>query len=263
VDTTLTVEAEGSVAEVVGSMDEFNLMGDEAAMQAFAASDKDASNSLDWRYYRKADGGITLAPGWPVQMANYVMKGMVCLPQYGGYPNGFTRNVPIEMPNGQVAYLRNWRSNLNPYLPLLYKGGAKEFTAKQLLQMGWHRNPPLKGLKFPQLKKVAFTDIECPTCHKQFVDCPSLQIDGKHNLQRHESVAHRETASQSNQARLTAGAMEQLSEPMRQIFVAMLERQNRTDELLARLIERVAPETPVVEVTPGTRKLPASASKGA
>ena len=150
---------------------------------AFITFDDD--KSFPWMYYRKPDGYITIAPGWPQEIANNLDAGWQPLTQYGKFKASSMDGT--------------WRITTEPYRGLFEKGGAREFTLAQFLEHGWHRKSPY-GVKFPQFVNVVIPDdVICTQCSKPF-----LKIS---DLTKHESVAHKQVAQQEQLSRSLATAM--------------------------------------------------------
>lgn len=168
--------------------------------------------SFTWMYWRKTDLDIVAAPGWPTEFRRQVVKGMVPLAKYGEFlPDDPERGINV---------------NRDAYSRLLAQGGAEEFSVKQVLEMGWHRNPPKnkrgQPYEFPQLPEE-ITEYPCSFCPKVLLS----EVDRR----RHESIAHKEISSQSQLARLLGEATSgQIAPAMADMFKMMLENQARLEE---------------------------------
>ena len=109
-------------------------------------------------YWRKPDGWIVAAPGWPQEYAKRVRQGWEALPQYGTFTPG------------QVSKdIRGIRFNphLEPWRVICQKGGAKEFPLEQVIAFNWHLAPPYKEVELPQLEGVEVDVLDCPECNVQ------------------------------------------------------------------------------------------------
>jgi hypothetical protein len=170
-----------------------------------------------WMYWRipertDAQGNVQHArivgkPAWPVEFMRQVRKGMQPLPEYGEF---FPEAVKYK---GQA-----WQYQSNPYRLLLLKGGAKEFSVGQLVELGWHRKPPIKGIEFPQLAGLTFEDHVCATCRKVYKSVEDLQA--------HESIAHATLSSHKALGR-------QLAEATQGVVAGSNESMARALEMLA------------------------------
>lgn len=134
-------------------------------------SDAASIGGFPWMYYRLPNKGafkesgrghwITTGPGGATPQgrrdsgsySTYLRKGMTPITKYGY----------IEPPTRAQAYL-------DQYLPILRSGGAVEFPVSQVIAFGWHRVPPIRGLKFPQYEQVKgnVKAFQCEACGQPF-----------------------------------------------------------------------------------------------
>lgn len=123
-----------------------------------------------YQYYRKADGWITTAPAPLFDEERMRDKGATPLPQYGMYNQE-------QLGDGMRPLLAN------RYRYILEKGGAHEFTAEQIIELGWHKRCPVPGIVFPQLEGVTLDDFKCPYC-------PNRLFYTDSGLLRHTQAMH-------------------------------------------------------------------------
>lgn len=109
-------------------------------------------------YYRKADGWIVGAPGWPMEYAKRLRQGWTPLPQYGQFTPGAesrdTRGVPF------AANREGWRVGFQRNADAF----AREFKPEQIIAYNWHHTPPYKEVAFPQIEGMDIPSYECPEC---------------------------------------------------------------------------------------------------
>lgn len=216
----------------------------------------DGNKSDPWGYWRKPDG--------------WIVTGQFSAHEYiGKQRRGFR---PFE--NGP-RFVMTETYRRQGFRPFLEAGLAKEFPLAQILEAGWHRKPPVvngKPVVFPQIRRDAegrvlvpnsdgvdepLDEQTCPVCRKVYLST--------HDLQRHESVAHKETSTQNQLARLmtnaTAGQMAPTNEAMVEALKtlatvvqgiseqqsAIQERQAQAEERFLAVLERIGtPAAPVV-----------------
>jgi hypothetical protein len=114
------------------------------------------ASGYPWQYYRRPDGWIVCAPGGagPSGKRNtgaysrYVSSGWQPIDAYGPCPVPTSTSLAVTM------------------APLLRRGGEKEFPVDQILEYGWHINPPYVGLSFPQIDKIyeSLKHFACEEC---------------------------------------------------------------------------------------------------
>lgn len=162
------------------------LSHEEAAQLAPLATDKLTFNKA---YWRRPDGTIRLGEYWPVELMRNLSLGRQPLLQYGEFNERDLRGDP-------------WRV-------LFLRGGAKELPLSQVLELGWHRNPPRydeagnlnrrgKPVVFPQLdsdeaRALIAQEEKCQYCHKTYLN--------RESLTNHQRVAHRDVSQQASLAR--------------------------------------------------------------
>lgn len=160
------------------------------------------NKSVPWGYWKKENGAIVTGQFTPNEYIHNLKQG------WTPYENG-------------PRFLMTETDRRQGFRAFLDAGGAKEFPLRQILEAGWHRKPPVvngKPVEFPQLRRDAegrvlvpnaegvdepLIEPTCPVCRKIYLSI--------HDLQRHESVAHKDTSTQNQLARLmtdaTAGQM--------------------------------------------------------
>lgn len=176
-------------------------------------------NPFPWGYWRAANGWIVLGQYGPFEFMRQTRKGLTPLGANNGYRDQevqFLLNTPEYQPN-------NYRLG-GKYAKLLQAGGAKEFPVDQIVELGWHVEPPLiqaasgqwVPVVFHQMEGVEVFQYECGVCGKK--SYALTNAEAKKKLRAHESIVHKETSSQSELARLlteaTAGQTTPLNERM-------------------------------------------------
>ena len=156
-----------------------------------------------WQYYRRSSTGdhaswIVYAPGGANDrgqrdsgsFVQYMTKGMKPITGYG---NCSPPSAYHELGPGA------------PFVPMLERGGAREFPASQVLTYKWHLDPPLKGCVFPQYEAVKdrVRHFECEDCDRYdmwmldddmetgmacFRHLRSNTNDGRHEYSRREAT---------------------------------------------------------------------------
>lgn len=121
------------------------------------------------------DGWVVEAASFYPNRVHYEEKGFVFLDRYGQFLPGAPRDASPDSYNGTDANGAFWNPTTEPWRRILQLGGAREFPICQLIEFGWHRNPPYKGLRFPQLEKVKITDLDCPECRRSFASLNPAQ----------------------------------------------------------------------------------------
>ena len=109
-------------------------------------------NAAFYTYYRCPNGEIQYRPSDQAHRAMYREEGCESLTQYGSFE-------------------WNWISCKNPFNQLFLQGGAKEFPLFQVVEFGWHKNPPKvynelgsHVVVLPQLEGQDIPDFSCPYC---------------------------------------------------------------------------------------------------
>lgn len=144
-------------------------------------------------YYRQPNGDIWVERTSKIERTNFIEEGWVPLPSYGAFDMAHT-----------------WSSN-HPFETLFQFGGAKEMSVKQIMEMGFHFNPPLvvacgkaqtekhnhnsdcylgaRRVMFPQLRGLQLEGpFPCSYCANHTL--ASLEA-----LNQHMSVMHRDETS--------------------------------------------------------------------
>lgn len=120
------------------------------------------SGGFPWGYWRKKDGRVITGPHVDYNetlLRTYVRKGYTPLSRYGKLPT----------PGSRVPCCPQFNQKDNQYHVLLANGGAGELSVGQVLDAGWHINPPVihnKTISFPQLAGVEVESVECAECDK-------------------------------------------------------------------------------------------------
>lgn len=199
-----------------------------------------------WMYWRipertDDDGNyqahrIVGKPAWPVEFMRQVRKGWTPLPQYGEF---FPERITYK---GQ-----SWFYQQSPYRLILLKGGVHEFSREQILELGWDRRSPIKGLEFPQLEGEPVVRHECSVCHKKY-----LTVE---DLQSHESIAHATLSSHRALGR-------QLAEATQSVMAGSNEQMAKAFELLAGAIGNIGARLDDIDkrLSPTTSRAPRGAA---
>lgn len=186
-----------------------------------------APTSGQFMYWRKADGWIVTGPAWPQEYARMVQKGMKPLDRYGRF---------ADEP-------RVWDIRRQPYRQLLQQGGASEFTVAQVLELGWHRQPPMAGVTFPQLASVNHKDVMCEFCRRPYLS--------EEDLHRHQSISHRERAQNQQLARIIQGASTQADNQIAQALGLLAQAVSTLGQRLDGIEQRLPTEAEeTVEIPP-------------
>lgn len=148
------------------------------------------SGGFPWAYWRKKDGRIITGPHpdyTETLLRTYWRKGYEVLPQYGKLPP----------PGAATPCCPNIQMKNQQFHVLMAHGGAKEMAPIQVVNAGWHLNPPVvhgKTITFPQLNGLNIESIECDECDKPVYGI----VDRKQRgvvmiLRQHCEVAHKFT----------------------------------------------------------------------
>jgi hypothetical protein len=156
-----------------------------------------------WQYFKRPSDGdqadwIVYAPGGANErgqrdsgaFVQYMTKGMKPITGYGNCapPSAYHSLGPGA-----------------PFVPMLERGGAREFPASQVLTYKWHIAPPLEGVVFPQYEAVKdrVRHFECEDCDRYdmwmldddtetgmacFRHLRSNTEDGRHEYSRREAT---------------------------------------------------------------------------
>jgi hypothetical protein len=176
-----------SPAAALAEFDITSSVNPDDAPDLFAQARK---KSYQWCYWRKPDGEICIAPVWPTEAVQRMDEGWTNLKRYGEF----------------LLQQYGWNVTREPYRVIMQNGGAKEFSAAQIVSHNWHRRPPYKGIRFPQLDLELVAEARCKFCRKQFSSYSEeglaearSTVDA--NLARHEAVAHKENSQNAGLAR--------------------------------------------------------------
>lgn len=110
-------------------------------------------------YYRKSGG---LEDGWIVwgdtesgtKLRDRTILGFQLLHKYGVI-TGFLDKAQEEPDPASV-----WGPILR------HPDGPSEFPVDQIVAYRWHTDPPVKGVRFPQLQGMKITQYQCPECSR-------------------------------------------------------------------------------------------------
>jgi hypothetical protein len=200
-----------SPAEAQSALAEFQVQADEAGLQG-----KDSAVYIYWKkgptdaagQPARDAGWVTVAQANPQEFMRQSIKGMTPLHAYGRF------QFPYD------AATKTWVDR-ERFKLIFARGGAREFPVSQILEYGWHRTPPYSDVQFPQLAGVEIDEAMCPTCRRTFTGLP--HITAKDLLAKHESVAHRDRASQDRLVRGLAEAQEKTSEPVAKVLEMLVQ----------------------------------------
>jgi len=109
-------------------------------------------NLAESMYWRKPNGWIVVGQAHANAFREYVMRGFQPLEKYGFISAG--SGSPDEHLSSADALERL----------LTLPGGIAEFPPEQIIEYRWHLEPPIEGLKFPQMEGVDVEIFECPEC---------------------------------------------------------------------------------------------------
>lgn len=141
-------------------------------------------------YWRKKDGEITFGAFTVNGMRSYTRKKYLPLMDYPQFTNDKNKATGFD-------------PMLDPFRPLLERGGIKEFALPQIVELGWHRKPhrilqaqvdrlvnmghsaqeALEAV-IPQLVGFERVDVPCPLC-------PGRVFNSDDELSRHE-ILHKD-----------------------------------------------------------------------
>jgi hypothetical protein len=204
--------------------------------------------SFHWCYWRKPDGEICLAPNWPTESVQRMEEGWISLKRYGEF----------------TLQNAGWNVTREPFRLIMANGGAHEFSPAQIVTHNWHRRPPYKGIRFPQLDLEQVADATCKFCRKKFSSysedggLPEARAVVEANLAKHETIAHKENSQNAGLARaLKEGLLDPkaaaglTTEDLTALVRQMADTQASILQLLA---AREAPYTPPKPTPPGAVK---------
>jgi hypothetical protein len=109
-------------------------------------------------YWRKPNGWIVSAPGWPQEYAKRIRARWEALPQYGTF-------IPGQKATDARGVTFN--PHREPWRVIFQHNGADAFPLEQVIAYNWHLNPPYKEVVFPQLEGVTVDIFDCPECNAQ------------------------------------------------------------------------------------------------
>ena len=183
----------------------------------------DGSGGGLFMYWKKpADspepGFIVIDGGHPVDLAEFSKRGFTPLWKYGQFED-FDKSA-------------KWDMRRDPWRRILELGGAEEFPIEQILEFGWHKRPPRKGVVFPQLAGIEVEEHKCSYCRRVF---RALE-----DLQRHESIAHTTTSQQTQLARHLADANTGVLKDVLTNQQALMDRMAANEERTAQALELLA-----------------------
>ncbi len=108
-------------------------------------------------YYRKPDGWITWADSESgTKLRDFAIRGFQPLFKYGAITGYMDKEQKVPDP-GSV-----WGPILR------HPDGPAEFPVEQIVALRWHIDPPIEGVKFPQLmgKEKKIIQYQCPECSR-------------------------------------------------------------------------------------------------
>lgn len=229
-------------------------LGRVSGFQQFGIED---SRSVAYGYWRKPDGWITFTQ-YRHNALDRFMRAWQILPVYGEY---------------KLIGQAGWNPHTDPFAALVARGGAHELPPEQVLALRWHRRPARgergavarvwalvdqqirQGLDeqdavevvLPQLAATdwrTWRDYRC-----QF--CPQRVFNRPEDVERHESVMHREDVRSREIRDSISDALTKSGDQQSGAFAAVLERmaQDGHDQkaLMAALLALLSKD----ETTPG------------
>jgi hypothetical protein len=141
-------------------------------------------------YWRKPSGEIVFGSFTTNGFRVNTRKRFMPLMEYGEFTNDLHKRT-------------KWDPMLDPYRPILERGGIKEFTREQIVEFGWHRKPHhvlaaqierlvADGIPreqatvavIPQLAGFERVDVPCSIC-------PGRVFNSEDELKRHE-ILHKD-----------------------------------------------------------------------
>lgn len=153
-------------------------------------TESDKGDSGRQSYWRKPDGTIVFLSCTANGLKSYTKKKFTLLPDYGEFTTAFDSARRLDI-------------MVDPYRLILERGGIKEFSREQIVELGWHRTPHVilrhaisaligSGLSeseamlavMPQLRDFERVDVPCKLC-------PGRVFNSESELEHHE-ILHRE-----------------------------------------------------------------------
>lgn len=165
-----------------------------AESRVFTPASAEAGGSLSGSgaqgYWRKTNGDIVFGSYTVNGLRTNSRKKFVALMDYGEFTNDLNKRIGHD-------------PMLDPYRLILERGGIKEFTRAQIVELGWHRKPHhvlqaaidrlvAQGVSksdaliavIPQLAGFERVDVPCPIC-------PGRVFNSDEELSRHE-ILHKD-----------------------------------------------------------------------
>ncbi len=106
-------------------------------------------------YYRKPNGWITWADSESgTKLRDFAIRGFQPLFKYGAITSYMDREQKVPDPASVWGLI------------LRHPDGPAEFPVEQIVALRWHTDPPIKGLKFPQLRGMHIIEYKCPECSR-------------------------------------------------------------------------------------------------
>lgn len=218
-----------SQATATAALAEFDITGTlnpDDAPELFAGM-SNKRKQFQWGYWRKPDGEICIAPDWPTEAVQRMDEGWKSLKQYGEF----------------LLQQAGWNVTREPYRLILMNGGAHEFSQLQIVSHNWHKRPPYKGIRFPQLDLELVAEARCSFCRKTFASWGEQPGEAAEiaaaNLARHQSVSHKDNAQNAGLAR---ALKEGLLDPQAAAalpttdLTALLQQMANTQDLILQLL---------------------------
>jgi hypothetical protein len=194
------------MADYGAHLNEFSspLRAEPGTKGAIAESDPNGGKQMYYRH--KRDGRITTGAAWDKELVRQARKGMEPIFDLGNFD---LENK--DEPGGP------WNINREPYRRVFAAGMQHIFSVDQIIEHGWHRKPPYRGVEFPQLEGVQIDEAKCRRCRKPYVVKVTL-TDGEvreyDSLERHVQIAHKESSHNEQLGSAIAGAATAGAGPM-------------------------------------------------
>jgi len=121
-------------------------------------------------------GWITWADSFSgTKLRDYEVRGFTPLRKYGRLNTSLReRQLAERIEAGEQMTPRQYQAEYIWGAILRHPDGPAEFPVEQILQLGWYKNPPVKGVTFPQLRSHKVKEYRCPECRRLFPE-----FDGK------------------------------------------------------------------------------------
>ena len=102
-------------------------------------------------YWRKPNGWITWADTESgTKMRDYSRRGFEPLWKYGNFNVDGYPGSPVQI----------WERILS------HPDGPAEFPVEQVVSLRWYNQPPVPGVRFPQLTGLKIKEYRCPECDR-------------------------------------------------------------------------------------------------